>query len=212
MLRALLHYFLIGGLLFGGKVLYDRSRVEKPSVTVHVSSNAGDSEIDRATRETILLSEARRHGWDRKDPVVYSHLVRNMRFIEPETADDDATLYRRALDMNMHAHDPIVRARLLYRANEAIRYVTPEQMPDDEELRAHLEKNADRFERPGNVRFWHVFLSGTKRGDQLPSDASEMRGKLSDLEDSPPEGLGDPLPGMRREQSATVREVLMASP
>ena len=31
-----------------------------------------------------------------------------------------------------------------------------------------------------------------------------MRGKLSALEDSPPEGLGDPLPGMRREQSATV--------
>ena len=101
MLRALLHYFLIGGLLFGGKTFYDRGRAEKPELTVEVSAEATSSSTDRAVREAILLNEARRQGWDRKDPVVYSHLVRNMRFIEPDTEDDDATLYRRGLDMNM---------------------------------------------------------------------------------------------------------------
>jgi hypothetical protein len=195
---------LIGGLLFGGKSLYDRSRVERPELTVVVPAGAGASEIEREVREAILLNEARRHGWDRRDPVVYSHLVRNMRFIDPESTDDDRTLYRRALDMNMHGHDPIVRARLLYRANEALEHVPADQMPEPDDLRAHLAQNPSRFERPGNTRFFHVFLSGTKRGDSLSTDATKMRAALDALGDERPDGLGDPLPGVRVEQSATL--------
>ncbi len=207
MLRALLHYFLIGGLLVGGKALYDRGRAEKRELTVEVPADATSSSTDRAVREAILLNEARRQGWDRKDPVVYSHLVRNMKFIEPGTEDDDATLYRRALDMNMHRHDPIVRARLLYRANEALGYVPDDQMPDADELQAHLDRQRSRFERPGNVRFWHVFLSGTKRGTELSADASAMRSTLESLGDKEPSGLGDPLPGVRSEQSASAKRL-----
>lgn len=204
MLRALTHYFLIGGLMFAGKVAYDHTRVEKLEITVRVPTNASPSEVERAVREAILLQEARRRGWDRKDPVVYSHLVRNMRFIEPQTGDGDSTLYHRALEMNMHAHDPIVRARLLYRANDALGYVSKDDMPEHDELQAHLEENPARFQRPGTARFWHVFLSRTKRGNQLSADATEMRSTLDTLEARSPEGLGDPLPGVRTERSATV--------
>jgi len=207
MLRALFHYFLIGGLMFGGKVLYDRSQVERTEITVQVPANASPSQQEHLIREAILLSEAREHGWDREDPVVYGHLVRNMKFIEPDTTDDDTTLYRRALEMNMHAHDPIVRARLLYRANEALGYVPSDQMPGTGELQTHLERHADRFERPGRVRFWHVFLSGTKRGQELARHATELRSHLAELGEQPPVGLGDPLPGVRIEQSATVDKV-----
>jgi len=207
MVRALVHYFLIGGLLFGAKALHARSEVEGPEITVRVASDASEAEVEAAIRDAILLNEARRYGWDRRDPVVFSHLVRNMRFIEPETTDDDLTLYKRALDMGMHNHDPIVRARLLYRAGEALKFVPKERMPTREELEAHVSAHPERFEREGRVRFQHVFLSKTKRGDALASDAKAMRERLSKLGDETPSGLGDPLPGVRAEQVATVSKI-----
>jgi hypothetical protein len=203
MLRALAHYFLIGGLLFGAKAVYDRNRVDGPERTVRVPAGATAFETEKAVREAILLNEARRYGWDRSDPVVFSHLVRNMRFIEPDSTEDDVTLYKRALQMNMQAHDPIVRARLLYRAGEALAYVPEDRMPTRDELEAHRTAHADRFEREGRIRFQHVFLSRSKRGDSLSADARDMRERLSQLGDAPPSGLGDPLPGLRPEQLAT---------
>lgn len=207
MLRPLLQYFLIGALLLAGKVAYERGQREAPKISVRVSESASPEELDRATREAILLNEARRRGWDRRDPVVYSHLVRNMRFIEPDSSDDDATLYARAVEMNMQAHDPIVRARLLYRAREALGYIPEDRMPTMAELETHRRTHADRFEREGNVRFQHVFLSGTKRAESLSEDATAMRLELESLGDRSPKGLGDPLPGVRTEQSASPSRV-----
>lgn len=207
MLRPLLHFFLIGGLLFIAKAAYERGRAEGPEILVRVAADASDAEVDKAVREAILLNEARRYGWDRTDPIVYTHLVRNMRFIEPDSPDDDLRLYQRATEMNMQAHDPVVRARLLYRAGEALAYVPDDRMPSREELEEHRQKHGERFEREGRVRFQHVFLSRSKRGEQLGADARDMRQQLSELEDSGQKGLGDPLPGLRFEQSATPSEL-----
>jgi hypothetical protein len=207
MVRPLLHYFLIGGLLFGAKALYDARRVEKPEITVQVPANATPSEAGIAVDEAILLNEAKRYGWDERDPIVFTHLVRNMRFIEPDSTDDDLTLYERAIEMNMQAHDPVVRARLLYRAREALAYVPEERAPSREELEAHRASHPERFERQGRFRFQQVFLSRSKRGESLAADASAMRERLSELGDAAPAGLGDPLPGLRVERTATASEL-----
>ncbi|HSN84544.1 MAG TPA: peptidylprolyl isomerase [Polyangiales bacterium] len=207
MLRTLLHFFLIGGLLFGAKVVFQSDRQAGPEITVRVRSNATAGEIENEIREAILINEARRYGWDRSDPIVFDHLVRNMRFIEPESTDDDLTLYLRALEMDMHEHDPIVRARVLYRAREALGSIPKDRMPSREDLEAHLEAHRDRFEREGRVRMQHVFLSRSKRGEELSADAREMREKLSELGAEAPRGLGDPLPGLRAEQLVRASEV-----
>lgn len=207
MLRSLLSYFLIGGLLFGGKAIYDRAAVQGPSLTVRVPEAASKAEVERRVREAILLNEARRYGWDRTDPVVFTHLVRNMRFIEPDSSETDLELYKRAIAMNMQAHDPVVRARLLYRAREALGFVPDDRMPTREELEAHRLAHRARFERERKVRFAHVFLSGSRRGDSLEADASAMREKLSNLGDAPATGLGDPLPGLRPEQVAAPSKI-----
>jgi hypothetical protein len=204
MLRPLLHFFLIGSLLFGARSLFTPRVAEGPELTVYVSPKASDAEVEQEIREAILLSEARRYGWDRTDPVVFEHLVRNMRFVEPDSPDDDLTLYKRAIEMNMHAHDPIVRARLLYRATEALGTVPESDLPTRDDLELHLRTHPERFERPRRVRFYHVFLSGSKRGDALGADAARMREQLSELGDAAPEGLGDPLPGLRSVQVATL--------
>jgi hypothetical protein len=136
MLRTLLNFFLIGGLLFGAKVFVEGRRVEGPEITVRVPVDATEAEVENTVREAILLNEARRYGWDRRDPIVFTHLVRNMRFIEPDSTADDLALYERALEMNMQAHDPVVRSRLLYRAGESLAYVPEDRMPTREQLEA----------------------------------------------------------------------------
>ena len=207
MLRPLLHYFLIGGLCFAAKAAYDRHRVEGPEITVRVSAEDNHADVERRVREAILLNEARRYGWDRTDPVVFTHLVRNMRFIEPDAKEDALTLFQKAIEMNMQAHDPIVRARLLYRAREALGYVPDDSQPTREELEEHRRAHRERFERESRVRFAHVFLSRSKRGDALSSDARAMRERLSELGEARTRGLGDPLPGLRSEEMATLSRV-----
>jgi hypothetical protein len=202
MLRPLVHFFLIGGLLFGSKAVWERSRAERPAITVRVAADATNAEVESSIREAILLNEARRLAWDKTDPIVYTHLIRNMRFIEPDSEDDDLALFERAVGMNMQAHDPVVRARLLYRAREALAFVPEDRMPSRAALEMHLREHADRFERERRVRFQHVFLSRSKRGQALPADARKMREELAALGDGAPTGLGDPLPGLRTEQSA----------
>jgi hypothetical protein len=207
MLRTLIQFFLIGGLLFSAKAVYERSRVEGPAITVRVAADATDAQVETAVGEAILLNEARRYGWDRTDPIVYTHLIRNMRFIEPDSEDDDLTLFQRAIEMNMQAHDPVVRARLLYRAREALSFVPDDRMPSSAELEEHRRTHGDRFEREGRVQFQHLFLSRSKRGEALSADARDMRERLAELGDTAPAGLGDPLPGLRPEQSATPSEL-----
>ena len=207
MLRTLIQFFLIGGLLFSAKAVYQRSRVEGPAITIRVASDATDANVEAAIGEAILLNEARRYGWDRTDPIAYTHLIRNMRFIEPDSPDDDWALFKRAVEMNMQAHDPVVRARLLYRAREALAFVPEDRMPSRAELEEHRRTHRDRFEREKRVRFHHVFLSRSKRRETLSADARAMRERLAELGDSAPKGLGDPLPGLRSEQSATPSEL-----
>jgi hypothetical protein len=207
MLRPLVHFFLIGALLFAGKVAFGGRAGDPPEITVQMPTDATEAQVEKEVRNQILLNEARRYGWYRTDPIVFTHLVRNMRFIEPDSTEDDLTLFKRALEMNMQEHDPVVRARLLYRAREALGYVPEDRMPTREDLEEHRVTHEDRFEREGKLRFQHVFLSGTKRGEALASDAVEMRTKLADLGDAAPQGLGDPLPGLRAVQSSTASEI-----
>lgn len=207
MLRPLVHFFLIGGLLFSAKAILATESARGPEITVHVARDATPAVVEQAVREAILLNEARRRGWDRTDPIVFTHLVRNMRFIEPESDADDRALYARALQMKMQEHDPVVRARLLYRARQALGSVPRDRMPSRAELEAHLRSHPERFERKGRVRMQHVFLSRSKRGSALAGDARDLRERLASLGDAPPEGLGDPLPGLRTEQVARPAEI-----
>ena len=207
MLRPLLHFFLIGGLLFSAKASVFERWDESRALTVYVSPDASAAEIETEIRNQILLHEARQIGWYRTDPVVFTHLVRNMKFIDPDTTDDERTLFERALEMNMQEHDPVVRARLLYRANQALGHVPAERMPTVAQLEEHRSKYPERFEREGKIRFHHVFLSGTKHGDALPLRAAEMRRQLDDLGGEAPRALGDPLPGLRLQETSTLSAI-----
>ena len=109
MRRALLHFFLIGGLLFGARAVFAPQAVVGPELTVTVPAKATDAEVAAKVDEAILINEARRYGWDRSDPVVFDHLVRNMRFIEPESVDDAFTLRNQDLMTTPARRDEILQ-------------------------------------------------------------------------------------------------------
>ena len=67
--------------------------------------------------------------------------------------------------------------------------------PSDEQLAAYLAANPERFRTETRLTFHHVFLSATRRGDSLDSDARRMADTLGhtsvSLED--PATIGDPF-------------------
>ena len=208
MVRPLLHFLLIGGLLFGVRIAIWGPEEPPPEVTVGVPVNATREQVESRIREAILLAEARRNGWDLRDPIVFRHLVRNMRFIEPDTEDDDLALFGRAIEMKMHERDPIVRARLLQRAEAAMTSVPEEDLPSKEALEVHRAAHLDRFEREGKVRFEHVFLSRSKRGGRLQTDAATVFDKIRGLDDpQAAHRFGDPLPGVRAVQTSSLSRI-----
>lgn len=164
-----------------------RSEDSPRSLRVAVATGASRQQIEAQINEAILLEEARRYGWDHSDPVVFTHLVRNMRFLEPNSPANDRELFEQAVDLGLHGRDPVVRDRLLYRANRALLSVPKAAEPSDVELGVHLQRHRSRFVRAPIVTLRHVYLS-RERGKDLRRDATTL-----DLSAPAP---GDPLPGL----------------
>lgn len=201
-LRRLALYFGLGAALFVALRLWAWLATPPPAVVARVPRDANAAAIAQAVEETLLLEEARRRGWDISDPIATRHLVRTMQFVEPELADDAEAL-NRAIALGMHQRDPVVRARLIYRARRALASVPRSDYPDRDELEAHLAAHPERFRRPERVRIEHVFFSATRRGDALEHEAREALGQLRAGATS--EDLGDSLPDLRHFELTTVR-------
>ncbi len=203
--RRLAIYFALGGLLFVGQGLWARITAAPPELVVRVAADASDSAVERAVEESILLEEARRRGWDATDPVAASHLVQTMRFVDPALAGDDAAALARAVELRMHESDPVVRARLLYRARRALASVPRSRYPTRDALEAHLAAHPERFRRPAQLELDHVFLSATRRGEDVERDATAVLHELR--AGAQPESLGDSLPDLRRRERTTLRKL-----
>ena len=63
MLRTLLNFFLIGGLLFGARVLIEGRSMEGPEITVRVAADATEGEVESAIRDAILMNRMLRTRW-----------------------------------------------------------------------------------------------------------------------------------------------------
>ena len=157
MTRRLVHFFAIGATLLVLEVMSGSAPTRE--AVVRVPAGASEQAVREATDNAILLEEARRYGWHKSDPVVFQHLVRNMKFVEQDDSANAFELFERAIELGMDETDPVVRSRLLHRARKSLAYVPPAQEPSDDDLLAHLKKYPDRFARSPQVRFTHVFLS-----------------------------------------------------
>ncbi|MBC8073783.1 MAG: peptidyl-prolyl cis-trans isomerase [Deltaproteobacteria bacterium] len=86
---------------------------------------------------------------------------------------DDEALFRAAVSLGMHEGDLIVRRRLIQRMRFLHEEMARVREPSDEELREHARQHAERFAKPVEVSFEHIFLARAHHGGGLAVDASE---------------------------------------
>ncbi len=208
-MKALLHFFLIGGALFLGKTAVHRlAPAERPTIEVVVPVGADDAA--RATRvdEEILVQEAVRFGWVETDPVIRRRLTRNMAFVNGTGegsggAPIEEPAVRKAVSLGMHLTDPVVRGRCVTRMRELLAAPSPGDVPDDGTLRAFLLEHEVRYARPGVIEFAQVLLSKRAHGATLGSAAASLLGRLQaeNTEPSRAATMGDVdplLPALQR--------------
>jgi hypothetical protein len=146
--------------------------------------------IDQWLREALLFREAIDQGLHLSDPAIQQRLIRNMRFLEPETRQNDAQLIERALALNMHLTDEVIRRRLVQGMSMLLIASADVAPPDIDALEAAFKQRRDALMEPAQISFYHRLL-----GDIASDEAARVLDSLI-TGNTPPEeaaALGEPF-------------------
>ncbi len=192
------HFLLLGGLLFLAQktLLSEGSPMSSALDGLDSMEQVAPGQRD----EEILYREALRRGLDRDDAVVRQRLIRNMRFLEPETSLEDEALYRQALDLGLDREDVVVRRRLVERMRRVLVSETPIVKPGTAELQAYLVDQGERFAIPARVRLEQIHFDEAEAAAQALAQIRRGEGDGRALR-------GDPLPLPRKLPSLSAREL-----
>ena len=175
--EPLLHFALIGALIFGVNAWRDRDRPAAMTGLPEIEVNAG----------TIAwLGEGFAKQWHRAPD------ARELRGLVDDHVRDEI-LYREALAMGLDRNDTIVRRRMAQKVQFLGEDIAATATPDETALRAFFEKNADQYAQPGNVSFRHIYYSKDRRGANLDADARAALAALAQGRDETT--FGDPFIG-----------------
>jgi hypothetical protein len=221
----LLHFLVIGALLFGLRaassrtpeipvVFLSRAEIEEQIAGYARQMRRPASESEAAAIErrmiddAIWLEEARSLGLHRVDSVVRRRLVQNMRFLENDAGRSDEELFERALELEMDRSDPVVQRRLVDRVQAIVRAGARSRPIEETELDAHYRETLERWREPALLDLTHVYLSRDRRGPSAYDDAELLLAVLREAGTSPEEAtsLGDPfLAGHRLRGASPMR-------
>jgi hypothetical protein len=171
--EPLVHFLLLGILLFatyGGPV--KRSTSEPPKIVV------SQFQIDH-------LTEGFARTWLRAPTAEeLEGLIRD--YIREEV------YYREAMAMGLDRDDTIIRRRLQQKLEFLSENISDFTPPTDEELRAFLRDQPDRFRLERRFTFHQVYLSPERHRDSLARDAGELLRQLKSSNSPDASRLGDP--------------------
>lgn len=218
-MKHLLHFLLLGGVLFGAQRLTATWPLFAERQTVHIRSDqlerlqtgwlrtqgsAPDAvqqqrAIQQLADDEILLREALQLGLNRSDPVVRSRLLQNLRFAYPDSSEDDESLLKAALALGMDERDFVVRQRLIQRMQQRL---ATGAVVTDEALRRDVSAHPQRYATAARVSFRQLFVSADLHGSDLPVAAERLRSLLgSDA------AVGDPFMGGHRVDGASEADL-----
>jgi peptidyl-prolyl cis-trans isomerase C len=167
--EPLLHFLLIGLVLFGVYAYTNRGRIgiESPKQIVL-------SLDELATMEAYFESQ-----WHRRPtPQEFQAMV--------EDKIKEEVLYREGLIMGLDKDDTIVKRRMAQKVQFLAEDVAAAHQPSAAELKAWFEKNTDKFALPSRYSFRHVYFSPDKRGANAHDDATKTLARIAGQpEDSP---------------------------
>ena len=160
----MLYFLLLGGVFF---LVYQQF--------------SNDYSRDPDQKEEILVSQARieamqqgfKKTWQRfpSDPERKSLIDGFVR---------EEIYYREALALGLDRDDAVVRRRLRQKLEFISEDLIALAEPDDRELQAYLDTNADTYRQSTVYRFQQVYLNPNKRGEQAETDALALLARLRD--------------------------------
>ncbi len=211
-LRApLLHFTLIGGAVYlASSGIHSQAAapiVLTPSDIASLRSDwsrstgraPSEGELERLIQQfaadEILIRKARALGWEQGDAVIQQRLIRNLRFLDPDSEESDGELLKRAYAMGMHERDLVVRRRLLERMKLAVAAQVRSEPIDEQELKSHRLAHAEALMRPPLIRMTQIYLSRDLRGPTLGDDIALLAERLRGEQTSPEDAvqLADPF-------------------
>ncbi len=174
--EPLLHFLLIGALLFGAWAWLNRGESEGGDL---------DSTIRITEREIAWLTET----WTRQ-----SRRPPNETQLQGLLADylREELLSREARGLELDRDDIIVRRRLAQKMNFVLEDTARLASPTEAELRALYAADRARFSEPAEISFVTVYFSADKRGDRADEDARAALRRLTAAGSSAdPAAMGD---------------------
>lgn len=114
--------------------------------------------IDLELRDELLFLEALDRQLHLLDPVIDQRILRNMRFLSPDSELDDTVLVAQGRQLNMHLTDEVIRRRLLQVMTQLIIAGAGLDEPSESAMKAAFEARKNTFREPARVGFSHVFL------------------------------------------------------
>ena len=145
--EPLLHFLLIGVVLFGIYAYTNRGRIGIASPRQIVLS------LDELRTMTAYFESQ----WHRPPtPQEFQAMV--------EDRIKEEVLYREGLVMGLDKDDTIVKRRMAQKVQFLTEDVAAAHEPSTAELKAWFEKNSGKFALPSRYSFRHIYFSPDKRG------------------------------------------------
>jgi len=151
--------------------------------------------LARETDDEILFREALRLGIETRDQVVRQRLLMNMRFLQPESINNEEQLLAAATAMHMHRKDLVIRRRLIQVMRMMLAAPADQESPSARELADLLVELQEQFTTPRRISFSHVFFSSDLRAGKETVDALAVRSILQSKKSDAKVALnqGDPF-------------------
>ena len=151
-----LHFLILGGMLYAAlaalypepkPILWPPNAARLEAMTNSYAKIVGgrpteaDIErfIDLELRDEMLFREALNRRLHLSDPVIDKRILRNMRFLSPNSELSDATLVEQGRELNMHLTDEVIRRRLLQVMTQLIIASAQLSAPSDSAVEAAFE-------------------------------------------------------------------------
>lgn len=155
----MLHFLVLGAILFGLFSVVDKKDAEAPAKIV-ISASRVAALADRFAR-----------AW-RRPPT--EHELQGL--VEDYIRDE--IFYREGRAAGLDRDDSVIRRRVRQKMEFLAEDMAAAE-PSDEQLAAYLASNPERFRTEDRLTFRQVFLSATRRGSALEADAKQVAEALA---------------------------------
>jgi hypothetical protein len=173
--EPLVHFLVLGGLIFAGYGLLNRNGEGAPDRII----------VSQGQLESMMVGFTR--TWQRPPaPEEWEGLIRDR--VREEVYS------REAMALGLDRDDTIIRRRLRQKMEFISEDMATEVHPTDAELGAYLAAHPDFFGVERRFTFTHVFLNPEKHGESLARDAARLLAQLNQAgtgAEAP--ALGDPF-------------------